>query len=227
MRAIPLSLLTVLFLATTTPALAQRGGDRSPVAVAFSASTLGLGPELSLHLTDRFGLRAGYHFFSLSTSQDVEDISYTLEPDWRNLTALADFHPFGSAFRLTGGLVLWNTKARADAELNQPVEIGDRTYQPSEVGSLTFLAEYPRSVAPMVGLGIASRGRFAVTFDLGVVFAGHPTVDLTVVSPLTGPERATLEAEVAKEEAEIQASINDEPLARLYPVVSLGLKWRF
>ena len=138
-----------------------------------------------------------------------------------------DLHPFGNAFRLTGGLVLWNTSVKGEAVLTGPVTIGDVVYQPAQVGSLTGTADYSRTIAPLVGLGVAGRGRFAVMFDLGIVMTGHPKVDLTVNSPLTGAERAQLDAEVQKEEASAQGEIDDQPLAKYYPVVSLGFKIRF
>jgi hypothetical protein len=222
-----LPLLAALLLASVPPALAQRSNNLGLVAVGLTGSTLGIGPEISLHLSPRLGLRAGYHYLSLDFEETVDEIRYDIRPDWRNLTALVDLHPFANAFRLTGGLVLWNTSAKGDAVLTGPVTIGDVVYQPAQVGSLTGTADYSRTIAPLVGLGIAGRGRFAVMFDLGIVMTGHPKVDLTVNSPLTGAERAQLDAEVQKEKASAQAEIDDQPLAKYYPVVSLGFKIRF
>ncbi|MGE0553314.1 MAG: hypothetical protein AB7R55_07775 [Gemmatimonadales bacterium] len=220
--------LTLLGAVVVAPARAQAGrDDRGPVAVGVSISTLGIAPELSLHLSRWFGLRSGFHYLSATFDDEVEDVSYEFRPKWRNLTALADVHPFGNAFRLSGGLVLWNTEAEADGLLTGPVEIGNSTYQPSEVGALLGTADYSRSIAPMFGLGFAGRGRFAVTFDLGVVVTGRPDVSLSVDSPLTGAALAALEADVAAEEAEIRQDIADESLARFYPVISLGFKLRF
>lgn len=222
-----LPLLAALLLASVPPALAQRSNDLGLVAVGLTGSTLGIGPEVSLHLSPRLGLRAGYHYLSLNFEETVDEVSYDISPDWRNLTALVDLHPFGNAFRLTGGLVLWNTSVKGEAVLTGPVTIGDVVYQPAQVGSLTGTADYSRTIAPLVGLGVAGRGRFAVMFDLGIVMTGHPKVDLTVNSPLTGAERAQLDAEVQKEEASAQGEIDDQPLAKYYPVVSLGFKIRF
>ena len=206
-----LPLLAALLLASVPPALAQRSNDLGLVAAGLTGSTLGIGPEVSLHLSPRLGLRAGYHYLSLNFEETVDEVSYDISPDWRNLTALVDLHPFGNAFRLTGGLVLWNTSVKGEAVLTGPVTIGDVVYQPAQVGSLTGTADYSRTIAPLVGLGVAGRGRFAVMFDLGIVMTGHPKVDLTVNSPLTGAERAQLDAEVQKEEASAQGEIDDQP----------------
>jgi len=219
-------LLAALLLAPASSLQAQRE-EPSPVALGVSVSTIGIGPELSLHFSPRFGLRSGFHYFSLSVTEEVEGVQYDIHPDWRNLTALADLHPFANAFRLTGGFVIWNTSADGNAVLSEPVTLGNTEYQPSEVGALLGKAEYSRSIAPMFGLGFAGRGRFAVTFDLGVVVAGHPKVNLNVDSPLTGAALQQLLADVHQEQLDVQQQIDDEPLARLYPVVSLGFKLRF
>ncbi len=222
-----LPLLAALLLGFAQPALAQSSNGQGLVAVGLTASTLGIAPEVSLHLSPQLGLRAGYHYLSLTFEETVDDIRYDISPDWRNLTALVDLHPFANAFRLTGGLVLWDTSVKGEAVLTGPVTIGDVVYQPSQVGSLTGTADYSRTIAPLVGLGVAGRGRFALMFDVGVVMTGHPKVDLTVTSPLTGAERAQLDAEVQQEQASAQAEIDDQPLAKYFPVVSLGFKIRF
>ncbi|MEZ4456249.1 MAG: hypothetical protein R2882_06825 [Gemmatimonadales bacterium] len=154
-------------------------------------------------------------------------MSYDLHPRLRNITALADLHPFGNAFRLTGGLVFWDSRVDAEGTLKTAVELGNNTYQPAEVGALIGRADYANSVVPMFGLGFAGRGRFAITFDLGVVVTGRPTVDLSVDSPLSGAALAQLASDVAAEELEIRNAIEDEPLAKFYPVISLGFRLRF
>lgn len=222
-----LALVSFFLLASVAPASGQRVEERGPVAVGLSLSTLGLGPELSLHLSPEFRLRGGLFYFDTRFEDEVDGVRYKFLPKWVNVSALADLHPTGSAFRLTAGLVLWNTSADAKGRLTGPVEIGDRIYQPSEVGSLFGTADYTRSIAPLFALGFAGRGRFAVTFDLGIVVSGHPRVMLDVDSPLTGTALAQLRADVAKEEASIQQDIDDEAWAKLYPVLAVGFRLRF
>ena len=43
---------------------------------------------------------------------------------------------------------------------------------------------------------------------------------------LSGSEQAILDQNVAAEQAELQQAINDEKLAKYYPIVSLGLQIR-
>jgi hypothetical protein len=138
-----------------------------------------------------------------------------------------DFYPLGSGFRLSGGLVYNRSRVDGVGVLDQPVTVGGQTYQPEEVGELIGLARYDDDWMPWIGLGIAGGGRISVTFDVGVIFAGHPAVQLrTRGGTLSESEQAILDQNVAAEQAELQQAINDEKLAKYYPIVSLGLKIR-
>ena len=138
-----------------------------------------------------------------------------------------DIYPFGGAFRLSGGVV-WN-KSRADgrASLAEPLEIGNRVYQPSEIGQVLARGSYGRKIAPYAGLGFGTRGRVGLIFDLGLAFSGRPDVTLTGQTNLTGPEKDEFDQNIALEEAQIRQSIQDEPWLRFYPIVALGVKLRF
>jgi hypothetical protein len=190
------------------------------------ASTFGFGGELSVRLSQSVGLRGGYYLFSMTHSSDIEQIRYHLRPRLRHGAVALDLHPFHGWLRLTAGAVLSGSRADGRAVLNQPVEIGGRTYQPEEVGALLARAEYRRAVMPYAALGVAGAGRVTPTFDVGVAFSGYPDVRLTVHSPLSGAERAELEANVAREEASLRQSIRERSWARFYPVVAIGLKVR-
>lgn len=217
----------VALLGVTAAALAVpiHLAGQSP-AVSAVASTFGFGGEVSFRLSRSFGVRGGYYMFSMDRSSDIEEVRYDLSPRFRNGAVALDVHPFGGAFRLSAGAVVSGSRADGRAVLNQPVEIGGRTYQPEDVGELLARAKYDRGVMPFLGLGVAGNGRVSPTFDVGVAFSGYPDVRLTVNSPLTGAERAELDASVAQEEAQIRASIRERSWTRYYPVVALGIKLR-
>jgi hypothetical protein len=197
------------------------------VSVSAVASTFGVGGEASYRLSRSFGVRGGYYTFTMERVSDVEDVRYQITPRFRNGVVAADLFPFGGAFRLSAGAALTGTRADGLAELSGPIDLGGRTWEPEDVGQLLARADYPRRLMPFLGLGFAGNGRITPTFDLGLAFSGHPDVRLTVHSPLTGAERAALDASVAEEEASIRQSIRDQSWARYYPVMALGLKLRW
>jgi hypothetical protein len=220
-----LAVLPFVLLAGAVPLAAQE--DEGPRwSIAAVASTLGLGGELSGRANPIVGLRGGYYLFGWSTSNDVEGISYDLKPKLRNGTALLDLYPGGSWFRVSGGIVYGSPEVNATGVLDGPVTIGSTTYPPAAVGSLKGHVYYSRGIRPYAGIGVAANTRFTVTFDIGVVFAGYPTVDLTADSPLTGSALAQLEQNLAAEEAQVQAEIETRKWAKFYPAVSLGFKYK-
>ncbi len=224
--SVRLMLLAVL-LATGAPSAAAQERVMQPrFGVGLAASSLGLGVEAMLE-GPRVGLRGGYYRFSTDLTREVEGIRYVFGPDLRNWRAALDVFPFGGAFRLSGGLVKADSRAEGTAELTGPITLGARTYQPSEVGAVRADAFHEKDLQPFLGLGFATRGSFGFHLDLGVVFSGRPTVSLTGQTNLTGPERDEFERNVRAEEAEIRRAIADEPLARFYPLVAIGLTLRF
>lgn len=213
-----------LLAGAVTTASAQSGFRP---AVAAVASTFGFGAEGSLD-GRRVGVRVGYTYLGgPELERELEGIRYTVEPRLRHARAVVDFYPFANGFRVSGGLVLNRARAHGIAVLTEPITIGNRTYQPSEVGLVRGEAFYQRDVMPFLGLGVVTAGRLGFLFDLGIGFAGRPAVDLVGETNLTGAELQEFEQNIAREEAEISQAIADEPLAKFYPILGIGLRFRF
>jgi hypothetical protein len=216
-----LAILATLLTLTASPLLAQ-------AELGARASTLGIGVEVGYRLTPRIGLRAGGNLFSFTRDEAVEGIDYKLTPDLTSFSGVADLYPFGGGFHLSGGLVLNQNTARAVAVIGPTIELGGRTYTNTQIQSLRGDLDWSKSVAPYLGLGLASGGRVGIAFEAGVVFSGTPTVGLSAVTSLTGPEKAQFDQAVLDEEAEIRSWIDEhERFTKYYPVVALGIRVRF
>lgn len=215
---LPAGILCLGVLAPT-PLAAQFG-------LAARASTLGVGAEVSYRVNRMIGVRAGVNYLEFSRDVAIENIDYHLTPHFENGAALLDFYPMGGSFHLSGGVLLNRNEGRMVARLNQNIDIGGRTYTPSQIGSLTGTVDF-RSTAPYVGLGFAGQGKIALLVDLGVGMTGTPRVGLVGVTPLTGPEKAEFDARVAQELAEVRADINDKSYLKFHPVLSVGVKIGF
>lgn len=206
-------------LSRAEPAAAQFG-------IAARASTLGAGAEMSYRLSRGLGVRVGGNLLEFSRNATIDNIDYQVTPHFENGTAIVDLYPVGGSFHLSGGLLLNRNQGRMVARLNQDLTIGDRTYTPQEVGSLTGTVSFQRS-APYVGLGFGGSGRVAFLFDLGVGITGTPRVDLTGQTNLTGAEKAEFDANVARELGDVRAEVDQRSYLRFHPVVSLGLRLGF
>lgn len=209
------SMLAVLAL-LTPQALAEG------YALAARAGTTGLGAELTVGLSESFNLRLGASGFGYNYDRTVSGIDYDAELSLKSGTAALDWHPGGSAFRLSGGVLLHGNKLTGLAEPRGNVTIGDHTYNGAAVGTLTAVADYDRNIAPFatIGAGNGARGgRVFVSFEAGVAFCGTPKVTLT--ASRTTP---ALQQDLDREAQEIQ---DDVGWLKVYPMVGLGIGLRF
>jgi hypothetical protein len=200
-------------------------GVAAQLGIAGRASTLGIGAEVSYRASHTVGLRAGGNWLRFTRDGTVDDIDYEITPKLTNATALLDLFPFGGAFHLTGGLMLNDNEGRLDAVLNQPTQIGGTTYTPQQVGSLVGTVRFD-DIAPYAGLGFAGSGAVSFLFDLGVAFSGRPRASLIGNTNLTGIDKAIFDANVALEQMELQAEIDDREYLKYHPVISIGIRIR-
>lgn len=221
-------LAVVAGLFTPTTAAAQLGR----MAFGLKAGTLGFGAEASVGITRHIVFRTGLNRFGMERDEIISDVSYTLSPRLRSVTALLDVHPFGGAFRLSGGVIANRNEGGLAARLEngQTISVGEREYSSTEVQSLNGRIAFKRS-APYVGLGfdnsLAGAGRVSFNMDVGVMFHGHPTASLGATTSLTGAARDQLDRDVRSETEELQGEIDRLPkVVDYYPVVAFGLKVR-
>lgn len=199
-----------------TPGAAQFG-------IGARASTLGLGAEVFWRGNRNLGLRGGINYLEFSKDATVENIAYHLTPHFENYTAIADFFPTGGSFHLSGGVLYNKNNGVMDARLTSNIEIGNTTYTPSQVGSLTGTVDF-RHTALYAGIGFSGRGRVSLLFDLGVGFTGKPRVDLVGTTSLTGAAKTQFDADVQSELAQIRTEIDGKSYLKYHPVLSLGLR---
>ena len=218
--------LRTLSAAALAVLLAGTGTVSAQVGLAVRASTLGIGGELSFRAARNIGIRLGGNYLQFSRDATIKDIDYHLTPHFENGTAILDFHPFGGSFHLSGGLLLNYNSGEMVATLAHDIQIGDNTYTPQQVGSLTGTVNFKKT-APYLGVGFAGRSRVAILFDLGVGFTGRPEVELVGETNLTGAAKDEFDANVVKEQQEAQAEITKRKYLRYHPVVSLGVKVSF
>lgn len=191
-------------------------------ALAARASTTGLGAELTVRLSDSFNLRLGAGGFGYNYAGTVSSIDYDLSLRLKSGTAALDWHPGGSAFRLSGGMLLHGNKLTGRAEPRGSVSIGDHTYDASQVGILSAVADYDRKLAPYATIGVgngARGGRVFVSFEVGVALCGTPKVSLS-----SSRSTAGLPADLQIEVQDVQ---DDLGWLKVYPIVGLGIGLRF
>ena len=206
--------VTTVLLLSAAPTAGQG------IAVAGRAGTLGIGGEVSLGLTRHLGVRGGVYAQPWEPSHTFDDVSWTLDlasPTW---VGLVDLYPMGGGFRLTGGVVRFNGDHEVRARLNGNIEIGNQSYSPDMVSTLSGAFD-TRDNSPYAGIGfgrLGGRSGLGFAFDLGIAFHGEPGVTLNATGPIAShPEFQT---NLALEEGNLE---EDARPFRLYPVLSMGL----
>ncbi len=221
-RIVPATVLAVALLGATSAAAAT--------GVTLKAGTLGFGADVTFGISPKVNARVGFNTFSYtfdpsSDKEDEGDGGAEITPKLKLQTfgALLDWHPWAGGFRLSTGLYLNRNKLDLTADTSGTVEINDREYTLSDLsGTVDF-----NSVAPYLGIGYGNaagaNGHWHFSCDVGVMFQGSPQVDLraTVSDPAL---QAQLDADLAEEETSFES---DTEVFTVYPVISLGLSYRF
>ncbi len=194
-------------------------------AIGAKAGTLGIGGEIATDIAPDLYVRGSLQWLDFGFDLEIDDIDYDLDVELLNPMLVLDWYPFAGGFRISAGVLFNGSDISLEATSDEPVEIGDTYYDPSEFGSIVGSSDFD-DIAPYVGIGfgspLSSAGHWGFTADAGVAFIGSPNVNLRVTGPFA--DDATLLADLAEEEEEIEDDL--DPL-RLYPVLSLTLYYRF
>lgn len=192
--------------------------------VGVKAGTLGLGVELNYPLASNMSIAVGLNTFSQSETDTIENIEYDVDLDLQTFAVLFNYHPFSGAFRITAGAMLNNNELSLAAKPNATYNINGVDYTAAEVGNLEATVDF-NTVAPYVGVGLGhgTSSGLSFTFDVGVLLQGEPNVDLESTGGLLSNDPA-FQAELQQEEAAAEDDIKDFDV---YPVISLGLSYRF
>ncbi|MEW6648535.1 MAG: hypothetical protein AB1450_15170 [Pseudomonadota bacterium] len=191
--------------------------------VGVKVGTLGMGAELTKSLTDNINGRIGFNTYDFSDSGTEGDIDYDIDLEWQSTALLLDWHPWGGSFRLTAGYIFNGNELKMKAKPSATYTVGNTTYAASDIASLTGNVTF--SDGPYVGLGWSNAGKagFGFSFELGAVYQGSP--DLNLSGECTNVAVcATFDAELAREEAQAQADLDE---FKWYPQVAVGVSYGF
>ncbi len=198
--------------------------DTGRFAVSGKGGTLGLGGDFTTGITPNVNARVGLNMLDLDYDDELDDIEYDLGLDFYSFSALVDWHIFDDSFRISGGFISMNNEIdlKATGIAGETETIGDSPYDWSDIGTLSGSVDID-GLAPYVGIGwgnpLTHHKRWGFTIDLGVAFTDSPDVALSATGVAAG-----LEADLEKERKDIEDDLDS---LKFYPVISLGLFYRF
>lgn len=202
-------------------------------------STLGLGMFAAWDAWDAVAVRGMINYFDYDFGDREEaGNEYNVDLQLQSLGLILDWHALRNGFRVSGGVFFNQNEFSIMAE-DSGLEIGDGLYD----GVLDALVDF-NGMAPYLGLGWSGgRGRsgFSVGIEAGILFQGTPKLSVNgtvttgagtmcdfsvseagkaTVCPALGELKADLEAEHRELSGELDSY-------QLYPVLSLGVSYRF
>jgi len=221
--AMRMKLNVILLLILSTILVCGAGCmDSGKYAVSAKGSTLGLGGEFTTGVTSNVNARVGINMLDLDIDEEVNDIEYDIGLDFFSYSALVDWHIFEGSFRVSGGVLSMDHELSLDARPTVDEDIGDNTYTPDDIGTLSGCIEIDE-LAPYLGIGwgnpLTHSRRWGFTFDLGVAFISPPDVSLSATGKASGLSR-----DLAKEKEEIEDDL--DPF-KYYPVIAISFFYRF
>jgi hypothetical protein len=186
-------------------------GAAQAAGVGVKAGTTGIGVDVAWKLMPLLDARVGYSAMKWGYDKKTSGAEYDGDLKLSNLNVLADFHPLGPLFRLTGG-VIFNT--------NKYEAVGRSTSVP---GSYNATVESGNKAAPYLGIGWGNVAGMGVNFyaDLGVMFMGTPKATLSAnCTGLSGAQCSALQGQAAAEQANLQDQLKS---FKAWPVLNLGV----
>ncbi|WP_245844771.1 hypothetical protein [Noviherbaspirillum humi] len=207
-------------------------GSAQAVGLSAELGTTGLGAHLSVPLQENLNARFGVNALNYSFDGSTSNVNYDFKLKLQTFDALLDFHPMAGAFRISAGLVYNNNKIDAVGRPNASgsFTLNGTTYTAAQVGTLNGNVDF-RKMSPYLGIGwgnaAAKDKGWGFTSDLGVLFQGSPTAHLSSNCNAATFGQASCDALASSVRAE-EASLNDKLRNfRFYPVVRVGVSYRF
>jgi hypothetical protein len=224
-QAVGVLVCLIALLIASPEARADDPGNPGGVGVGVSIGTTGVGGELSVRPIGNLVLRAGGSWFALNHDFPSDDLTFNLKAKLISAGGTIDWHPFTNSFRLSAGGRYHNADfSGTGSSASGNFTINGHPYSLAVTGPIDGSVKGSSPIAPYLGLGSDSThfsdSRWAIAFDLGVIYAGKPETKITAANPTPA-----LTADLLT----VQKDLNDSvaKYGQFWPVATLTLKFRF
>lgn len=189
-------------------------------AASLQMGTLGINLEAIRSFGPEINARIGFSFYSQDINNLGSSSDYTTMSKLNLLSffTFADWFPFNSSFRLTGGLIVNLNKGSMTLTPLKTYYDGNIAYTPEKLGNLTADIDFNK-IAPYIGLGFgnptAGKPGLGFSIDIGTFYQGSPKASMTANKLL---EPSASQAYILQ---------NNIKWFKFYPVLSFGLTYKF
>lgn len=164
--------------------------------VQFTTNGIGFQIARSIHPTNKFVLKLGGTYLPIEIKNYPFEftgtkLSSNLSINLGAIGAYVDWHPFGNAFKITGGIAYLLTNISGTSVVKDSVVQGEIKIDPNKVGNIkTEIKTNP--IAPYLAIGFGRsipKHRLGFGVELGTYYIGAPKVSF-VCSGLLEPSSA-------------------------------------
>lgn len=191
-----------LFLAGTVSASAALPSVEAQVG------TQGIGIEVEQPVLPMLSLALQGNYLGLSHTLNTSHVTYDGHVHLETIGVLAQWYPFAGEFHVDAGLYYNDNYVSATATKWTP----NPGFVPG-TEKLTF-----NRLGPYVGIGWLTSGWIKLSFDLGVMYQGAPSI--TSTDQCTGPSASQCESQHQQDLNNLRSKMNG---FHFWPVVRLGL----
>ena len=217
-----LSLALALAALAAAPALAD-------VSAGFRVSTLGPGLDFTTSVVpDTFNFRINGNYFEYTHDGSLSGKSFHQDLKLETAGFLGDWYPWQNSFFLTAGGYENTSKIDVRARSsNGNYNFNGNVFSTTQAGTVAGKAKLGREFAPYVGFGwgnpVAASSNWTFYGELGALFTGSPKLSLNSTGGTLSNDPNFRNAV----EQERQHDQNDVSWADVYPVLSIGLAYKF
>jgi hypothetical protein len=200
-------------------------GSAGATGLGVRAGTTGIGADVGFELVPTLSWRIGYSAFNLDRTVKETDVDYDGKLKLSNPSLLLDWQPLGVGFRVTGGMIVADTKFDPTARPKRGTfTINGVAYPADQIGSFGGTVKTGNRAAPYLGIGYGNVAGAGVNFyfDLGVAFQGSPKASLSATCgpALSAAQCTQLRRDVSAEQARLEGDISN---FKYFPVASIGV----
>jgi hypothetical protein len=215
-----------LVAASLFAAEARAGALNDRLALEVGIGTTGAALEGAYKVSSAFVVRVEGDFLEFRDGFSSDDVRYTGRAHLNTAGAFLDWHPMGGGWLLSAGAVAGRRKVNVLANgVAGSIKIDGVAYSLTQIGSVNGAIDFG-SAAPFVGLGwdntFVTSGPIGFRAVAGVIVGPSPTASLSATGPFAA--NPTVVSELAAEQTSLEHDARD---LQFYPVVQLGLSYRF
>ena len=207
------------------------------VALGVSASTNGVGFNVTTALNKFLALRLSYEKLDNSIIQNVyainnpiivdlsgQSLSMTPTIKTGGLSAILDLY-LGKSFYISGGVVSTDMDMSATIKSANPLKIGDITFTPDDLGQLGLTIKPEQKLSPYAAFGfgrnISRDHHLCMSLEFGAYYMKSYVIGLTgtnMFSPTAEANQAVVD--------QLNANLKTFSWSGIYPVIKLGISYK-